>query len=679
MKRSPFVNFKLILLPATIAAIAAAVATSAVNASRNAQPPTFSKQIAPIVFEYCAACHHAGGAAPFSLTSFEDVTKRAKQIAAVTASRYMPPWLPDAGYAEFSDERRLSDAQIKTIQQWIDAGMPEGDARDLPPPPRINESWQLGKPDLIVRMDQAFTVPAEGGDIFRNFVIPIPVTATKYVKAVEILPGNKRLVHHANLLIDRSGGSRLLDAKDPEPGFGGMEVSIEAGSFDPDSHFLFWKPGAAPAVEPDGMAWRCDPGTDLVLNLHLQTTGKSERIQVEIGLYFSDHPQTIFPMLLQLEHDGAIDIPAGAKDFVVSDQLKLPVDVDALGVYPHAHYLGKDLQGVATLPDGSKRWLVRITRWDLSWQGVYKFRQPIFLPKGTVIEMRYSYDNSASNPRNPNSPPKRVRAGNRSSEEMGHLWIQVLPRASQAKWQAGGQDARVALQDALMRRRLQKYPADFTAHFNLGAALQATGKDAEAIPYFQKALQLKADSAAAHNNLAVSLQTIGKLAEAVSHYRRALRFKPDYANARYNLANLLLRQGNVAEAVTHLNEILRAQPNDGGAHNSLGAAMEMQGKLDEAASHYEQSLRINPDSADAHSNLAAVLARQNKLAEAASHYEQSLKINPNNAEAHNELGIVLANQGKLKAAVLHFEQAVKLDPNNAGARENLKRARAMIK
>jgi tetratricopeptide (TPR) repeat protein len=657
------------------AAVIAAVSIYPIKVSHNAEPPTFNKQIAPIIYEYCAACHHAGGAAPFSLMTFADVRKHARLIADVTASRYMPPWLPDAGYAEFSDERRLNDEQIKLIRQWVDAGTPEGDAKELPPAPQFNESWQLGKPDLIVRMNESFVVPAEGADVFRNFVLPIPVAATKYVKAIEILPGNKRVVHHANILIDRTGSARQLDAQDPEPGFGGMEVSVEAESFDPDSHFLFWKPGSTPAVEPDGMAWRCDPGTDLVLNMHLQPTGKPERIQAEIGLYFTDKPQTIFPMLLQLEHDGAIDIPPGAKEFVISDELKLPVDVDVLGVYPHAHYLGKDLQGFATLPDGTKKWLVRITRWDLNWQGVYKLRQPIFLPQGSVLQMRYSYDNSADNPRNPHHPPQRVRAGNRSSEEMGHLWVQVLPRLPQAD----GKDARVALQEALMRRRLQKYPADFTAHFNLGAALQLEGRNAEAIANFQKALQARPNHPAALTNLAVALQVAGRTAEAINYYRQALRANPDYASARYNLANLLLAKGDVAEAITHLRESLRLRPDDAGAHNSLGSALAMQNNLTEAATHFAESVRLNPDNADAQGNFAAVLAALNKPNEAISHYEQALRLNPNNADAHNELGALLAGQGKLKAAVPHFEQAVKLDPNNAAARENLKRAQAMIK
>jgi Flp pilus assembly protein TadD len=661
--------------PTVIKSLAFALMAAAGLASRAPQPPTFNRHIAPIVFKHCAACHHPGGAGPFSLTAYADVQKRASQIVEVTRNRYMPPWLPDAGDHEFIGEQRLSEGELRLLERWVEAGAPEGEASERPVAPRFNAGWQLGLPDMILRMDEAFTVPAEGIDVFRNFVLPVPLRATRFVKAIEILPGNKRLVHHANVLVDRSGAARQLDARDPGAGFGGMEVAIEADRFDPDSHFLFWKPGSAPVVEADGMAWRCDPGTDLVLNMHLQPSGKPERIRAEIGLYFSDQPQTIFPMLLQLEHDGAIDIPPGKADFLVTDEFKLPVDVDLLGVYPHAHYLGKDLQGTARLPDGTTRQLIHIARWDLNWQGVYQYRRPVFLPRGTVLSMRYLYDNSAGNPRNPHSPPRRVRAGNRSSEEMGHLWLQVLPRTPNAN----GRDARVLLQEAAMRRRLEKYPADFAAHFNLGAALQMAGRDAEAIAHYQNALRVRPGHAAAHTNLAVSLHITGKTAEAIAQYRQAIRLDAAYAPARYNLANLLLARGAIAEATAHLREVLRLQPDDAGALNSLGSAFGMQGKPGEAAAQFNHSLRVNPDDPDVHLNLASVLQQLNRPAEAIAHLEQALRLHPANADAHNELGALLANQGRLAAAIPHFEQALRLDPNHAGARENLRRARAMLR
>jgi Flp pilus assembly protein TadD/mono/diheme cytochrome c family protein len=656
---------------AIAAAFIAPVISKRAEAGRLPQQITFNKHVAPILLANCAACHHEGGAGPFSLIEYQEVKKRARQIVTVTGSRYMPPWLPEPSHGEFADARRLSDEQISTVRLWVEQGMIEGDKGALPPAPSFNEAWQLGRPDLIVEMPQAYTLPAGTTDFFRNFVIPLPVTKTRYVKAVELLPGDKKIFHHANILIDRTGGSRRRDEQDPEVGFGGMDVAIESENFDPDSHFLFWKPGSAPWVEPDEMAWPLTPGTDLVLNLHMQPSGKPETIKARIGLYFTDRAPSKFPMLLQLEHDGAIDIPPGKKDFVITDEFTLPVEVDALAVYPHAHYAGKDLQALAALPDGTKKPLVWIKDWDLNWQAVYRYERPVFLPAGTVISMRFTYDNSAANPRNPNSPPKRIVAGDKATDEMGHLWLQVLPRSRD--------DARMVLQEALMRRRLKKYPSDFTAHFNLGAALQQKGRIEEAAVHFRRALQANPQSYLAHTNLGAALQELGQSGQAISHYLQALRIKPDYVNARYNLGNLLLREGKIEEAISHFREALRARPDDAGAHNSLGSALGMQGKLAEAAAHFEQAARLDPDSADAHANLAYALAAQGNSERAVFHYEQALRLNPDNADAHNGLGVLLISQGKLRQAMERFEQALRLDPNHAEARENLRRVRQQIK
>jgi Flp pilus assembly protein TadD/mono/diheme cytochrome c family protein len=657
-----------------VTAFIAQMLSTQAEARRISQQITFNKQIAPIIFANCAACHHEGGAGPFSLLEYQEVKKRARQIVTVTGSRYMPPWLPEPGYGEFADARRLSDEQIETIRLWVEQGMIEGDRADLPHTPKFNEAWQMGQPDLIVKMPQPYTLPAGTTDVFRNFVIPIPITTTRYVKAVELLPGDKKIFHHANILVDRTGGSRRRDELDSEVGFGGMDVAIESESFDPDSHFLFWKPGSAPWVEPDEMAWPAAPGTDLVLNLHMQPSGKPETIQPRIGLYFTDRAPLKFPMLLQLEHDGSIDIPPGKKDFVITDEFTLPVDVDALAVYPHAHYIGKDLQALATLPDGTKKPLIRIKDWDLNWQAVYRYQRPIFLPAGTRISMRFTYDNSSGNPRNPNRPPKRVVAGDKATDEMGHLWLQVLPRSRE--------DSRIVLQEALMRQRLRKYPSDFTAHFNLGAVLESAVKLKEAIGHYQAALRARPDAVIAHNNLGAALQTMGDQKAAISHYRQAVKLKPDYANARYNLGNALLSAGKVDEAIIHLRETLRLRPDDASAHNSLGSALATQGKLDEAASEFTESLRLNPENADAHVNLAYVLTLQEKIAEAIKHYEQALRLKPEsapeNAETLNELGVLYGKKGKLAEALDKFERAVRVNPDHAGARENLKRARAAM-
>ncbi|HMC58065.1 MAG TPA: hypothetical protein VKJ01_02620, partial [Candidatus Solibacter sp.] len=351
-----------------------------------AQPVTFSKHIAPILFSHCAPCHRPGEAAPFSLLTYADACRRGAQIVHVTGQRYMPPWLPEPGHGDFTGSLRLNDSQIGLLARWVRGGMAEGDPADLPPAPRFTEGWQLGTPDLIVRMSRPYRLQATPGDVFRNFVMPTGLKETRYIRAFELRPGNKRVVHHANMIVDRSRLLRRRDGQDGQPGFGGMDVETEVtGEFDPDSHFLFWKPGSPAQEEPADMAWRLDPGSDLILNLHLQPSGKPEIVDAEVGLYFAPYSAPYSanqaparrPMLLQLEHDGAIDIPAGSRSFAVTDHLKLPVAVNLLAIYPHAHYLGKQVEAWAELPDGARRPLLKIDQWDINWQATYTYRQPV--------------------------------------------------------------------------------------------------------------------------------------------------------------------------------------------------------------------------------------------------------------------------------------------------------------
>src|SRR5579872_4938686 len=254
--------------------LALVVLSAAINmAVAGAPDVTYNKQIAPILFQYCAPCHRPGESAPFSLLTYSDARKRASLIADVTRRRYMPPWLPEPGHGEFADERLLSTAQIDAIGKWASEGAPEGVAADFPGSPTFTPGWQVGAPDLVLSVSKPFAVPADGPDLFWNFVISPAIGQTRYVRAVEVRPGNARSVHHANLLLDRSASTRRQE-KATGQGFPGMDLNIETSTFDPDSHFLFWKPGGVPAVEPDGLAWRLDPGNLLVLNVHFHPTGK---------------------------------------------------------------------------------------------------------------------------------------------------------------------------------------------------------------------------------------------------------------------------------------------------------------------------------------------------------------------------------------------------------------------
>jgi Flp pilus assembly protein TadD len=478
----------------------------------------------------------------------------------------MPPWLPQPGYSDFTDARRLTDSEIRLLADWAAAGAPEGPRDQAPAPPTFPDGWQLGPPDLVLEAAAPLAVPASGPDLFWNFLFTPKLSAPRYVRAIEIRPGNRRVVHHANLLVDRAGSAHRA-AADGSSGFAGMDLTVVRSPFDPDGHFLFWKPGAPPRVEPDGFAWRLLPGDTLVLNTHLHPSGKPEESRPSIGIYFTDTPPSRFPLLVQLEHDGELRIPAGARDFVIADDFRLPMDAEVVAIYPHAHYLGKLLEAYATLPDGTRRWLIRIPEWDLNWQAVFYYREPVPLPKGSVISMRFHYDNSAANLRNPNHPPRLVESGDQSTDEMGHLWLELLP--------AGGADRRIELQEAVMRHRLEKYPRDFAANFNLGALALARLDVSGAVATLEEAVRLDPARPDAHNMLGSALARVGRIREALDEFRTALRQRPDFANARLNLANALLRAGQFEEAIADYRQVLAALPTDTSVRDAVANAAQM--------------------------------------------------------------------------------------------------------
>src|SRR5436190_806238 len=545
-----------------------------------AQPRlTFNKDIAPIVWTRCASCHRPGEIGPFSLLTFEDVRRRAAQIAAVTSRRIMPPWKPEAGKGEFQDERRLTDRELESLQQWIASGAPEGDAADLPPIPNWKDGWRLGIPDVVVRMPEPYTVPADGPDVFRTFVIPIPGAGPRYVRALELRPGNARVVHHANLGVDRTRSSRQLDARDPEPGYSG---SMERDARYPEGQLLGWTPGQAPHPAPDGTQWRLEPGSDLVVQLHLQPTGKPEAVQVTVGLFFTDTPPTRTPIGLRLGSE-TIEIPPGAREHIVSDHYELPVDVEVVAVQPHAHYLARRMEAKAALPDGTTRSLIVINDWDFRWQDVYRYAVPFVLPKGTTISMRYTYDNSGGNPRNPHVPPARVVWGQNTSDEMGDFWIQVIPRSS-------GDEA---ILNADFRRK---------AH-------------AEDLAAYVKMLQADRANPRRHDAVASLYLDEGRLDDAIAQFRQSLRLNGESAPTHYNLAFALSARGMRDEAIAELREALRIDPAYAQAHNNLGALLQVRGDADEALSHFERAVGLRPDSVDALTNLGLLLSGRGRPAD----------------------------------------------------------------
>lgn len=382
---------------------------------------TFNKDIAPIVFNNCSTCHHPGEVAPFDLLTYSDVKKRDKMIAAVTQTRYMPPWKAEHGFGEFKGERYLSQKEIATIKAWVEQGSKEGDPKDLPPTPKFTSDWKLGQPDLVLTMPQAYTVPAEGQDIYRNIVIPTNLPQDTYIRAIEYKASNRRVVHHAILFLDSRGVAKKLDAKDEQmgyPGFGGP-------GFVPSGGLGGWAPGMLPEEMPPGVVRLIPKNSDLVIQTHFHPSGKVEQEQSSVGLYFSKVPpkKLILPVVLI---NRSIDIPAGSKDYAVEDSFTLPIDIEVITLVPHAHYIGKSIKGWADLPDGSSKPLINVNNWDFNWQTQYQLKEPLKLPKGTKLHMRTTYDNSSDNPRNPSVPPQRVTWGEETTNEMAIIFMGVV-------------------------------------------------------------------------------------------------------------------------------------------------------------------------------------------------------------------------------------------------------------
>jgi hypothetical protein len=404
---------------------------------------TFNKNIAPIIFDNCASCHRPGAGAPFSLISYQDVRKRAKQIAYITEKRIMPPWKADQGDYEFKDARRLTGEQIQTIRKWVEAGAPEGDLKDALPLPAFNDGWSLGRPDLIVKMSEAYSVPADGPDIYRNFALPLNLAEDKWVKAIEFRPGARAVVHHSLFFYDATGNARKQDEEDPLPGYSGGMAGLARGSLNlgslwraaggqaaPVGGLGGWAVGAQASPLPEGLARYLPKGADLILSTHFHPSGKSEKEASTVGIYFAERAPTKQFTGIQLPPlfgvFKGIDIPAGAKEYTIEDSFTLPVDVKAFGVTAHAHYLGKQMKLTARLPGGETRTLLWISDWDFAWQDQYQFKEFVSLPKGSRLDVKITYDNSADNPRNPASPPKHVRWGEGSNDEMGSMSLQVV-------------------------------------------------------------------------------------------------------------------------------------------------------------------------------------------------------------------------------------------------------------
>jgi tetratricopeptide (TPR) repeat protein len=448
---------------------------------------------------------------------------------------------------------------------------------------------------------------------------------------VEFDPAGTRAIHHANLKVDPIHSSRWLDDQDPGPGY---EGSGARGAKFPDGYFLGWTPGQSPQVMPQGSAWRLEPSGDLIVELHMMPTGRPERVQPRVALYFTDEAPSRLPYMLRLGRQD-LDIPAGATRYVSTDSYTLPVDVRVLRVQPHAHWLAQEIRGFATLPDGRVRWLIYINGWDMHWQDVYRLREPMPLPAGTRLTMEYTYDNSEGNVRNPSRPPKRVTFGQTSSSEMGDLWLQVM-----------------TVTDA-DRARLDR---DF--------APKMLNEDIRGL---EKMIEIDARDPRLHADLGLCDLEAGRLDEAVAHLEAAARMQPASPGAQHDAAVALLRMRRFAEARRYLEDAIRLKPDFSEAYSNLGAVLHAEGHVDEAVGLYSRAIALSPDNADAEYNLGRALVARGDLDAALTHYQRSLELKPDDPITLASLASALASRGDTAAALGHYRRALSLDPDLPGA------------
>jgi Flp pilus assembly protein TadD len=554
----------------------AAVATAL--SPEPVREPTFTQDIAPIILENCSPCHREGMSTPFNLLDYEDVWKRARLIVDVVSDRYMPPWLPEPGYGSFYGARHLQDAQIELIRKWVEQSGEEGPLEALPETPDWPTGWQAGTPDLIVASDGEFLLPSEGRDVYRNFVLSIPTKKHRYIRALEFRPSNARIVHHALIYVDRTRESRRRDQQSPEAGFDGMRVPDSAMM--PEGQFLSWQPGATYSKETEGIPWLVTPGSDLVIQVHMNPSGKRESFRCEVGVYFSESKPKRVPTKIKLSSLN-IDITPGDSQYDVHDEFVLPGDVDVTRVLPHAHYLCRRMEGLALLPSGERKSLILIEDWDFNWQGDYIYDPPIFLPKGTRIKMHFTYDNSSENAANPNTPSDRVMYGPQSSDEMAELWFQLLLRNPSDRDLFRQESNRKALAMLVEFGDLPfaNETQDPSLLMMTAQAKMAKGDAKSAFELFRRVVQIDADRFNAWFNIGTILVTVGQLETAAQAFRKVISIDPVDAEAYGALGVVLFRLKLYEKARPYLTHALKLRPGDPIASRTLKQIEEIKGSV----------------------------------------------------------------------------------------------------
>ncbi len=437
---------------------------------------TYTKDISPIIYNNCTVCHRDGEIGPFPLTNFEEVRDEAYTIRSVTRKGTMPPWMPERGFGKFLGERSLTDQEIETIAQWVEAEMPEGDPAFEAPMPKFAEGSALGEPDLTLRVAEPYTIKGSNKDEYRVFVLPTGLTEDRDLVSVEFRPDNRTILHHGLLAFDATGQACQNDVSDPLSGyevFGGFGVPIR-----PDAQLPGYTPGAVPLRLPKGVGIKLPAGADILMQIHYAPWPVRDSDQSSVNLFFADEPverylKTRMMMPFDLVEEDTLRPPTltlserlavaqelidefgqsgfgqpgnGANRDNIADQLgegfggslagwslfKLPPDevsrfhgiwnvdedISLISIYPHCHLLGKSWEIYAIDPEGNRENLLKINSWDFNWQGDYPLPKYVKIDKGSTIHAIATYDNTADNPVNPNVPPKASGWGGKTTDEM---------------------------------------------------------------------------------------------------------------------------------------------------------------------------------------------------------------------------------------------------------------------
>ena len=388
---------------------------------------TYSSHIARILQDNCQTCHRDGQVAPFAIESYDDAVRWKTEIVAYTKSRLMPPWKASPAVGHFSNDLSLSDEEIELIAQWVQQGTPEGNLSDMPPAPKFNDDWAEGEPDLVIEMPEEYAVAPEGEDDYRHFIIPYEAGEHRFVESVDVRPGNPSVVHHVIAYVDTSGKARELDAADPGPGY----TRFGDVGFKPASILGGWAPGTRPYKTPLGSGRWLPKKCDIVLQVHYYRTGFEERDRTKVGVYFSKSPRPV-PTRLAVAINRDFRIPKDVKNHPVSAECEIEEDSYLYAITPHMHLVGETMSVTAHLPDGGQLPLIRIDDWDFSWQTTYRYRDLQRLPAGTRIELAATFDNSAENPNNPNSPPKEIAWGEKTTDEMCIAFLGLVRQSEYA-------------------------------------------------------------------------------------------------------------------------------------------------------------------------------------------------------------------------------------------------------